>query len=108
MKILLLIIICGICSAFDCKEAEKVPGCWNESGVLPYSYAYARSYMGHELRKQGWICKTGFTAGAKRQQEHSVWQKGSKRMQLMIWRIDSGKTGYSKGEIVTDKQSGRK
>ena len=101
-------MICGICIAFNCRGAEKIPGSWNVSGVLPYSYAYARSYMGHELRKQGWICKLGFTAGAKRQQEHSVWQKGNKKMQVMIWRIESGKTGYSKGEISGNKKGMKK
>lgn len=95
-------------SMFACCAAEKVSGGWTESGVLPYSYAYARSYLGHQMRKDGWICKIGFTAGAKREQEHSVWLKGNRKMQLMIWRIEAGKTGYSKGEIVADKQDKKK
>ena len=89
-------------SMFACYAAEKPPGGWTESGVLNFSYAYARSYLGHQMRKNGWICKISFTAGAKREQEHSVWHKGNRKMQVMIWRIDSDKTGYSKGEITAN------
>lgn len=78
---------------------EKTGGGWQETGELSYSYAYARSVLGHRMRKAGWVCKQGFTAGRKREQEHSVWVKGNRKMQLMIWRIDSGRTGYAKGEI---------
>ena len=87
-----------------CTAAEKIPGGWTESGTLPYSYAYARTYIGYQMRKDGWTCKIGFTAGSKREQEHSVWHKGNRKMQVMIWRIDSGKTGFSKGEITANKQ----
>ena len=97
-----------LANAFLCGAAEKIPGSWTESGVLPYSYAYARTSMGHKMRKEGWECKIGFTAGRKREQEHSVWQKGEKKVQLMIWRIDSGKTGYSKGEIIVSKVDKKK
>ena len=72
---------------------------WTESGELEYSYAYARTVLGHRMRAAGWVCKLGFTAGKTGEQEHSVWVKGSRKMQLMIWKIDSGRTGYSKGEI---------
>ena len=94
--------------AFLCGAAEKIPGGWTESGTLSYSYAYARTYMGYQMRKAGWRCRMGFTAGSKREQEHSVWQKGEKKIQLMIWRIDSGKTGFSKGEVVGNKMDKKK
>lgn len=84
--------------------AEKLPGKWSSSGVLDYSYAYARNYLGYQMRKAKWRCKTCFTAGAKQEQEHSVWYKGNRKMQLMIWRIDSGKTGFAKGEITAGKK----
>lgn len=73
---------------------------WTESGELEYSYAYARTVLGHRMRAAGWVCKLGFTAGKNGEQEHSVWVKGSRKMQLMIWKIDSSRTGYSKGEIT--------
>jgi|GEM_PF-4346573 len=72
---------------------------WTESGELAYSYAYARTWLGHQMRKDRWVCKIGFTAGAKGEQEHSVWTKGNRKMQVMIWKIDSCRTGYAKGEI---------
>ena len=108
MKILFYIFI--FFSMFVCRAAaeKKIPGGWTESGILPYSYAYARTYIGHKMRKEGWICKIGFTAGKKKEQEHSVWHKGNRKMQIMIWRIESGKTGYSKGEITGNKQGMKK
>lgn len=81
-----------------------VPGGWSESGELAYSYAYARTVLGFRMRRDGWVCLLGFTAGKHGEQEHSVWVKGNRKMQLMIWRIDSGRTGYAKGEIREGKQ----
>ena len=106
MKFFIFILI--LTFSFYCNAIEKIPGGWTETGTLPYSYSYARSYIGHKMRKDGWICKIGFTAGQKREQEHSVWHKGNRKMQVMIWRIDSGKTGYSKGEITANKQDKKK
>ena len=99
-----IVLIPFLVLALCCFAVEKIPGGWTESGTLPYSYAYARSYLGHQMRKDGWTCKIGFTAGPKREQEHSVWHKGNRKMQVMIWRIDVGKTGYSKGEIIDGKR----
>ena len=60
--------------------AETRPaGGWQETGELAYSYAYARSVLGHRMRRDGWVCTFGFTAGKCREQEHSVWQKGRRR-----------------------------
>ena len=108
MKILFSVFLFFIAIGVLLAESKKIPGGWTESGTLPYSYAYARTYLGHQMRKDGWICKISFTAGAKREQEHSVWHKGNRKMQVMIWRIDSGKTGYSKGEITANKQDKKK
>ena len=79
-------------------------GSWQESGELSYSYAYARTVLGFRMRRDGWVCLLGFTAGKHGEQEHSVWMKGNRKMQLMIWRIDSGRTGYAKGEIREGKR----
>lgn len=80
-------------------------GGWQETGEVKYSYAYARTWFGYQMRKQGWSCKLGFTAGKKREMEHSVWKKGNRELQLMIWRIDSNRTGYSKGEIPGENRA---
>ena len=93
--------------AFICGAAENISGSWTESGTLPYSYAYARSYIGYQMRKAGWVCKIGFTSGAKREIEHSLWHKGDRKMQIMIWRIEAGKTGWSKGEISSGNQENK-
>lgn len=104
-KMLILLLLIG---TLTCAAVEKIPGSWTESGVLPYSYDYARNYLGHQMRREGWVCKKGFTAGKKREQEHSVWQRGNRKMQMMIWRIETGKTGYSKGEIIREKRTVKK
>lgn len=88
--LLLLIAVCAVPAFADG---------WTESGELEYSYAYARTVIGYRMRAEGWVCKLGFTAGKHGEQEHSVWVKGSRKMQVMIWKIDSNRTGYSKGEI---------
>ena len=103
MKTLLYILF--LCIAFlPLAAAEKIAGGWTETGELSYSYAYSRSVLGYRMRKDGWVCRRGFTAGRHGEQEHSVWEKGERKMQLMIWKIDSGRTGYAKGEIKGGKR----
>ena len=98
MKTLPLILLLGI--ALPLAAAPEPPAAeWTESGVLEYSYAYARNWLGYRMRRDGWVCRIGFTAGRNGEQEHSVWVKGDRKMQLMIWKIDSNRTGYSKGEL---------
>ena len=97
----LCLTVCLLC------RGNEIPGNWQESGELEYSYAYARTVLGYRMRRDGWVCKLGFTAGKNGEQEHSVWVKGSRKMQLMIWKIDSNRTGYSKGEI-RDRKDKRK
>ena len=91
---------------FACAQSagDKAGDGWTESGELSYSYTYARTVLGHRMRRDGWVCLLGFTAGKHGEQEHSVWVKGNRKMQLMIWRIDSGRTGYAKGEIREGKR----
>ena len=98
MKTLLQIsLFAAIVGAGGLGRAESAG--WTESGVLEYSYAYARSWLGYRMRRDGWVCRIGFTAGRNGEQEHSVWIRGPRKMQLMIWIIDSNRTGYAKGEI---------
>ena len=98
MKTLSIMLLVAATIGIPRSNGAETDG-WQESGELEYSYAYARTWLGHRMRLEGWICKTGFTAGKNGEQEHSVWVKGSRKMQLMIWKIDSNRTGYSKGEI---------
>ena len=92
--------------AIACMAGEAGDG-WQESGELAYSYAYARSWLGHRMRREGWRCTVCFTAGRRGEQEHSVWVRGERKMQLMIWRIDSGRTGYCKGELKPQAEDGK-
>ncbi len=93
------ILFCAILLTFS---IMGLPGGWQESGEVKFSYAYARTWFGYQMRKQGWSCRLGFTSGEKRDMEHSIWQKGNRELQLMIWRIDSNRTGYAKGEIPNE------
>ena len=76
---------------------------WDISGELPYSYAYTRTWAGGKMRQAGWKCIKAFTSGKNNEIEHSIWQKGNKKLQMMLWRIDSGKTGYSQGSLTKEK-----
>ncbi len=87
-----LLLVLSLVSFAD----EKTDG-WTTTGELAYSFAYARNYLGHKLRLKGWECSLGVTAGKGRNIEISVWERDGKKLQLMIWRIDSGRTGYSWG-----------
>lgn len=83
-------------------DTDKKAETWDESGTLDYAYAYARNYIGYKMRRAKWKCVMAFTSGGRGEVEHSVWTKGEKKLQLMIWRIDANKTGYSHAYIRDD------
>ena len=93
----LFLLLCGFCLM------AKGNSGWDISGELPYSYAYARTWVGGKMRHAGWKCTKAFTSGKKNEIEHSIWQKGSQRLQMMLWRIDSDKTGYSQSSLTKEK-----
>lgn len=76
---------------------------WDVSGELPYSYAYARSWAGNKMRSAGWQCIRAFTSGKKNEIEHSIWRKDCQKLQMMLWRIDSDKTGYAQSSLSGKK-----
>lgn len=87
------------CFAATAKESKT----WDISGELPYSYAYARTWVGGKMRQAGWKCTKSFTSGKKNEIEHSIWERGSRKLQMMLWRIDSDKTGYSQSSLTKEK-----
>ena len=99
-----LLLFCSSALSAGEDRADAQERTWAKSGELDYSYAYARTYAGYKMRMAKWKCVMGFTSGKNREIEHSVWTKDSKKIQLMLWRIDSGKTGWSYGEIPDEKK----
>ena len=98
-KLLFFILLLIPCFSVIAKDGKG----WDISGELPYSYAYARTWAGGKMRQDGWKCIKAFTSGKKNEIEHSVWQKGHQKLQMMLWRIDSDKTGYSQGSLTKEK-----
>lgn len=98
----LLLVVLLASMPLSAEKAKQQEEGWTTSGELAYSYSYAKTYLGHKLRLKGWVCKLGFTCGPRRSIEHSVWEKDGQKLQVMIWRIDANRTGYSWGEF-TDK-----
>ena len=87
---------------FATAAAAETVGCGRapERGEIPYDFPYACRKFGQKMRLAGWKCQLIFTVG--RHQEHSIWEKNGRRKQLMIWRMDTGRTGYLSGEITMD------
>ena len=87
------------CFSATAKESKT----WDISGELPYSYPYARTWVGGKMRQAGWKCIKAFTSGKKNEIEHSIWEKGTSKLQMMLWRIASDKTGYSQRSLTKSK-----
>ena len=84
------------------QEAKPAAG-WDHTGELSYSYAYARSWVGNKMRTQGWRCTKSFSSGRNGTVEHSIWINGTRTVQMMIWRISSGRTGFAQKELNKGK-----
>ncbi|MBQ9754238.1 MAG: hypothetical protein IJV93_05750 [Lentisphaeria bacterium] len=101
MKKKFYIFLFVILAAFPLRAEER--NGWGISGELPYSYPYARTWVGGKMRQAGWKCIKAFTSGKKNEIEHSIWEKGTSKLQMMLWRIASDKTGYSQRSLTKSK-----
>jgi len=69
---------------------------WRESGEHPASFAATRSDFRVCLNRQGWHrLKTISLGKHPRPSEITVWQKGSRRVLLMLWERSVGKSGFA-------------
>ena len=81
--------------------AERDPGMdrWQVTGSLPGAMPVARRDFGLCLDRQGWSRKsTTVTGRPGAVLSLTVWTKGERRLLLMLWEKELGKTRFSLGE----------
>ena len=72
---------------------------WRKSGELPGSFLVARKDMMRCLDRRGWVVNKIIPLGkTSRRSELLTWEKGSRRLLLMLWEIEPGTCGFSMGE----------
>jgi len=71
---------------------------WTQTGENDCSLLSARDKWNASLKRQGWTLKNEFTPVKSADQYFSVWRREGRRIILMLWRIDSGKSGFSWGD----------
>lgn len=118
MFALLLLRACGAA----CAEPESIglpplaavvdsdPGTdrWQVTGSLPGALPVARRDWGLCLDRQGWSKHSATVTGSPGSGVSlTVWMKGARRLLLMLWEKDTGKTWFSLGEESREKREGK-
>ena len=80
---------------------------WAQTGENDCSLLSAKSKWHASLKRQGWILKNEFSPIKSADQYFSVWRRNERRIILMLWRIDSGKSGFSWGDYSAAKKEER-
>jgi len=73
---------------------------WPESGEIPLSFVSARKKLAVKLAKKGWCHVHTINLGKDRKLES--WDRGGEELTLMVWRMGTGRTGYSLGITKKD------
>lgn len=71
---------------------------WSQTGENGCSVALARAKWYGTLTRQRWTLKDEFHPAGAPDQFFSVWTKQDSEIILMLWRIDSGNSGFSWGD----------
>lgn len=72
---------------------------WRESGTLELSYVAARSRIRAKMTAQGYKEKHCIELDQRSGRCLMLWEKDSKKIIYMLWRIDVDETGFSWGEV---------
>ena len=71
---------------------------------MPYSYAAARMRMITQFEGRGFHLRHEISLGHRNDRCLMLWEQGEKRILVMLWRVDVGKTGFSIGEFKDDSR----
>lgn len=80
-------------------DRDPGTGRWQVTGSLPGALPVARRDFGLSLHRQGWSMATKTVMGGPgAAMSLTVWVKGERRLLLMLWENEPGKTRFSLGE----------
>ena len=87
--------------------SDDTGAAWARAGENDCSLLAAKAKWHASLKRQGWTLGNEFSPAKSADQYFSVWQKKKSRIILMLWRIDSGKSGFSWGDYSAPKREAK-
>ena len=70
---------------------------WKQNGYIPITYVTAVTQMSACLRGQGWKEIQYIGMGKDKSRCIMVWQRGKKKITVMIWKVLVDQSGFSWG-----------
>ena len=68
---------------------------WQANGTIGLSFAQARARLGTAISSAGWSHL--HTIKLSRNRVLEAWSRGAEELTVMIWRVSSGRSGFSYG-----------
>lgn len=87
--------------------SDDTGAAWTQTGENDCSLLSAKSKWHASLKRQGWILENEFSPIKSADQHFSVWRRRERRIILMLWRIDSGESGFSWGDYSPVKKEAK-
>lgn len=80
-------------------ESDDSGKTWRQNGVMPVTYVSAVSQLKACLGSQGWNLKQTIPLGSASDRTLMNFEKGKKKITVMVWKIKLTQAGFSWGII---------
>ncbi len=78
-------------------ESDDSGKTWRQNGVMPVTYVSAVSQLKACLGSQGWKLKQNIPLGSATDRTLMNFEKGKKKITVMVWKIKLNQAGFSWG-----------
>ena len=80
-------------------ESDDSGKTWRQNGVMPVTYVSAVSQLKACLGSQGWKLKQAIPLGSATDRTLMNFEKGKRKITVMVWKIKLTQAGFSWGII---------
>jgi hypothetical protein len=80
-------------------ESDDTGKTWRQNGVMPVTYVSAVSQIKACLGNQGWKLKQNIPLGSATDRTLMNFEKGKKKITVMVWKIKLTQAGFSWGIV---------
>jgi hypothetical protein len=80
-------------------ESDDSGKTWRQNGVMPVTYVSAVSQIKACLGNQGWKLKQNISLGSTMDRTLMNFEKGKKKITVMVWKIKLTQAGFSWGIV---------
>lgn len=107
LSLLMVSVACGAVKTYSIRmpvsavitDSDDSGKTWRQNGVMPVTYTCAVSQIKACLGGQGWKLKQSIPLGSTNDRTLMNFEKGKKKITVMVWKIKLTQAGFSWGIV---------